>query len=140
MIAELGQHDVQALLRENLNGHLGCNVDGEPYVVPVHYLYEGESIYIHSLPGRKINALRQHPQVCLQVEEVQDAYHWQSVIAFGKYEEITNPLERDSILAALFQRLPHLSPVESRMTRESPAPIIFRIRIERITGMIEKLG
>jgi nitroimidazol reductase NimA-like FMN-containing flavoprotein (pyridoxamine 5'-phosphate oxidase superfamily) len=140
MIEELGQRDAVVLLRENQIGHLGCVVEGEPYVLPVNYLYDGEAIYIHSLPGLKIQALRQHPKVCLQVEAVQDAYHWRSVIAFGQYEEVTEAQERAARLAALYQRLPHLSPVESKMTRESAAPILFRIRIERITGIIEKLG
>ncbi len=137
MIEELGLRDAQQLLREKITGHLGCSVDGEPYVVPISYVYEDDCLYIHSLPGRKINALRDNPRACLQVDEVTDAFNWRSVIAFGQYEEITDLQEQKLIMTSLFKRLPHLTPVEAKLTRNSPAPIVFRLRVERITGIIE---
>lgn len=140
MITQLHPEESHALLRHGKLGHLGCVADGEPYVIPVHYLFEGDSIYIHSLPGRKITALRAHPRACLQVDEIKDAFHWQSVLASGSYEEITDPHERERILCALFARLPHLTPVESAMSRSTglAETIIFRLRIETITGVSEK--
>lgn len=140
MITQLHPEESHALLRNGKLGHLGCVSDGEPYVIPVHYLFEDDSIYIHSLPGRKITALRAHPRACLQVEEIKDAFHWQSVIASGSYQEITDPPERERILCALFARLPHLTPVESAMSRSSglAETIIFRLRIETLTGVSEK--
>ena len=137
MIEELGLRDAQQLLREKITGHLGCNVEGEPYVVPISYVYEDDCLYIHSLPGRKIEALRAHPRACLQVDEVTDAFNWRSVIAFGRYEEITDLQEQELIMTSLFKRLPHFTPVEAKLTRNSPAPIVFRLRVERMTGIIE---
>lgn len=138
MIQPLGTEDARRLLQANRYGHLGCNVNGEPYVLPTNYLYQGEDVYIHSLPGRKILAMRKNPQICLQIEEVKDAYNWQSVIAFGTFEEISNPAEREQLLAAMFRQLPHLTPVESRMTRGQDEAVVFRLRIERLTGMSER--
>src|SRR5262245_1384454 len=43
-------------------------------VVPVNYLFDGEFIYIHSLPGRKIDVLRANPNACMQVDAVEDSY------------------------------------------------------------------
>ena len=140
MITQLHSEESRALLRAGKLGRLGCVADGEPYVIPVHYLFEDDSIYIHSLPGRKITALRAHPRACLQVDEIKDAFHWQSVIASGNYEEVTDPQERERILCALFARLPHLTPVESAMIRAAglTETIIFRLRIDTITGVSEK--
>src|SRR5437870_7028643 len=59
------------------------------------YDTDDERIYSHSLPGRKINALRSHPRACLQVDEMTDDLHWRSVIAFGNFEEIDDNLEFD---------------------------------------------
>ena len=59
-------------------------------MVPINYVLDGESIYVHSLPGRKLEALRANPRACLQVDEVNDPYHWRSAIAFGDYEEVTD--------------------------------------------------
>jgi hypothetical protein len=139
MIIELRQEDARALLRDGLVGRLGCIAEGEPYVVPVNYLFDGESVYVHSLPGRKIAALRANPRACLQVDAIKDEYNWRSVIAYGNYEEVTDPDESERILRDLFGRLPHLTPVESKMAHVSARPgmIVFRIRIDKLTGVGE---
>jgi uncharacterized protein len=127
---------VEVLTQETL-GRLGCIAEGEPYVVPVHYFFDGENIYIHSLPGKKITALRAQPRACLQVDDIQDSYHWRSVIAYGKYEEIGDERLRELALAELFRRLPHLTPVESKMTKGVNQTIVFRIRVDQLTGVGE---
>ena len=137
MIEPLGKEDARALLQARDFGRLGCVINGVPYVVPINYLYNGEDLYMHSLPGLKIRAMRQAPQICLQVDEVKDDYNWRSVIAFGEYEEVTEPAERERLMGAMFQRLPHLTPVESRMTEGQAEVIVFRLRIDRLTGVSE---
>lgn len=121
-------------------GRLGCIDNGEPYVVPVNYVFEDMSIYSHSLPGRKIEALRSHPRACLQVDEIRDDLNWRSVIAFGNFEEIRVPSDRRSILGKLLARFPLLTPVESTMAQDagSPDSIVFRIVVDRITGVEEQ--
>ena len=138
MISVLGERESRELLREKQYGRLGCCADGEPYVVPINYLFDGDCVYIHSLPGRKINALRSNPRACLQVDEVEDAYNWRSVIVYGHYEEITNEEEHERVLADLFKHLPHLTPVESKLTKGLSQMIVFRLRVNRITGVYEK--
>lgn len=140
MIDKLGEREAREFLQNNQLGHLGCIVESEPYVLPVSYWSDGEFIYSHSLPGLKINAMRKHPRICLQVETIQDAYNWQSVIAFGFYFEITDAEERERILTLLFQQLPQLTPVESRMICGTSELIVFRLEIERITGLCEKIS
>lgn len=137
MIYEMGGTESHELLRSQTVGRLGCSLDNKPYVVPVYYLYEDNFIYIHSLLGLKINALRANPEVCLQVDDIQDDYHWRSAIAFGHFEEITEAQERERILTSLFQYLPHLSPVETQMAHALREIIVFRIRIERVSGVSE---
>jgi nitroimidazol reductase NimA-like FMN-containing flavoprotein (pyridoxamine 5'-phosphate oxidase superfamily) len=121
-------------------GRLGCIDNGEPYVVPVNYVFEDMSIYSHSLPGRKIEALRSHPRACLQIDEIRDDFNWCSVIAFGNFEEIRVPSERRSALGKLLGRFPLLTPVESAMAQDAGAPdsIVFRIVVDRITGVEEQ--
>jgi uncharacterized protein len=139
MIGELSEQDARALLHAGRLGRLGCCLDGQPYVVPVYYLLEGNHIYMHSLPGRKINWLRANPHGCLQVDELQDEYHWRSVLAFGEYEELTDAAERERVLAELFKHLPHLSPVEARFGHQTPPSIVFALRLTSLTGIFERL-
>ena len=121
-------------------GRLGCVDKGEPYVVPINYLFDDGAIYCHSLPGRKIEALRAHSRACLQVDEVEDEFHWKSAIAFGDFEEIHEAAERNRILRKLFDRFPLLTPVESLAARDAAAPeaVVFRISVDRITGVEER--
>lgn len=112
----------------------------DPYVVPINYLVDEDCVYSHSLPGRKISAMRAHPRVCLQVSNLQDDFHWRSAIAFGSFEELSEPAERNSILRKLLERFPRLTPVESQLScdAEPPPVIAFRLRIDRISGVAEE--
>jgi nitroimidazol reductase NimA-like FMN-containing flavoprotein (pyridoxamine 5'-phosphate oxidase superfamily) len=136
----LDETEAQKLIAAGKLGRLGCVDNGEPYVVPINYLFEDMAIYSHSMPGRKIEALRTHPRACLQVDEVQDDFNWRSVIAFGNFEEIRVPSDRRFILGKLLGRFPLLTPVESAIALDAGAPdsIVFRIVIDRITGVEEQ--
>ena len=133
------EEEARKLLSAAKVGRLGCVDNGEPYVVPINYVFEDGLIYSHSLPGRKIDALRAHPRACLQVDEIEDDFNWRSVLAYGDFEEIRVPSNRRSVLNKLLARFPKLTPVESVIARDASAPdsIVFRITIDRITGVSE---
>ena len=118
---------------------LGCIVNGEPYVVPINCDLEDDCLYSHSLPGLKISGLRDNPSACVQVDEIESDLRWRSAIAFGKFEEIVKPNERADILVRLLRKFPMLTPVESAIAIDGTPPevIVFRIRIERLTGISE---
>jgi nitroimidazol reductase NimA-like FMN-containing flavoprotein (pyridoxamine 5'-phosphate oxidase superfamily) len=121
-------------------GRLGCIDNDEPYVVPINYLVDEGSIYSHSLPGKKIDAMRARPRTCLQVDHIDDDFHWRSAIAFGRFEEIDRPKDRREILRKLLYRFPKLTPVESRIVHDAAAPdsVVFRIVVDRVTGVEEE--
>lgn len=135
----LEEDETWDILRRGKLGHLACVDQGEAYVVPINYLVHKGCIYSHSLPGRKISAMRSHPRACVQVHQIQDDFHWRSAIAFGSFEEITDPAERNSILRQLLERFPRLTPVESQLARDAePPPVIaFCLHIDRISGVSE---
>ena len=135
----LSREESRRLLQTARVGRLGCIVNGEPYVVPLNYRWEGDYLYSHSLPGLKITGLRENPNACVQVDEMETDLHWRSAIGFGKYEEITKPTERADILNRLLRSFPMLTPVESAIAVDglTPEVIVFRIKIERVTGVSE---
>jgi nitroimidazol reductase NimA-like FMN-containing flavoprotein (pyridoxamine 5'-phosphate oxidase superfamily) len=140
MIVRMSDEQANSLLASQRVGRLGCIVESAPYIVPINYYFEDGCAYSHSLSGLKISALRQNPQACLQVDAIESDIRWQSVLAFGKYEEITNPNERSKILGKLFKRFPMLTPVETALAVDAGAPpvIAFRLRIDRLTGVAEE--
>ena len=137
-IGKLRDTDALAILREGSLGRLGCIAAGWPYVVPVNYFFDGKDIYIHSLPGKKIDALRANPRVCLQVDEIKDSYHWRSVIAYGTFEEVSKEETRENVLTRLYSRLPHMTPVESKLVNGLKETIVFRIKVDEVTGVSEE--
>ena len=139
MVSSLNDEQARNLLETATIGRLGCIVDGEPYVVPISFFVEGDSIYSHSLSGKKIKALRENPRACLQVDKIESALHWRSVLAFGTFEELTEDEERHLVINKLLYRFPLLTPVESELAldAESTGVVVFRIKIERLTGVAE---
>jgi nitroimidazol reductase NimA-like FMN-containing flavoprotein (pyridoxamine 5'-phosphate oxidase superfamily) len=139
MFVKLSEEESRRMLSAAGVARLGCIVDGGPYIVPINYYFDGDCVHSHSLPGLKILALRENPRACLQLDEIESDASWRSVLAFGNYEEITILSERKNILGKLLNRFPMLTPVESAIAEDAapPSVIVFRIRIDRVTGVGE---
>lgn len=139
MITALSDEQARELLRSARVGRLGCIVNGEPYIVPINFTFEENSVYSHSLPGTKITALKDNPRACIQVDEIKSDLSWSSVLAFGNFKEIVKPAERKEILTKLLKRFALMTPVESAIALDgNPLEvIIFSIKIDRITGVSE---
>ena len=140
MMRTLTDNEARALFLFSKVARLGCSVNGEPYVVPINCHLEDNCLYSHSLPGLKISGLRENPRACVQVDQIESDLHWRSAIAFGKFDEITRGPERANVLNKLRRKFPLLTPVESAIAVDGSAPevIVFRIRIERLTGVSEE--
>lgn len=137
MVNSLGEQESRALLSGEWTGRLGCSDHGKPYIVPVHYLFDKDCVYVQSPPGHKIDVLRDNPNACLQVDEVKDDAHWRSVLAFGLYEEVKDAKERERVLADMCKRWPHTTQTEPQPKKAPPDTIVFRIRVTDITGVYE---
>lgn len=139
MMKMLSEEEARKLFQFGKLVRLGCIVNGEPYVVPINCHLEGDCLYSHSLPGLKISGLRENPRACVQVDEIETDLHWRSAIAFGTFEEISKPGERTEVLNKLLRNFPMLTPVESAIAVDGAAAevIVFKIRIERVTGVSE---
>src|SRR5262249_47196518 len=87
-VEDMSPGDMHALLQRGSFGHLGCSRDGRPYVVPMHYAYDGKDLYFFTTEGTKTRFIHANPQVCLQVEEVSDSTHWKSVMVIGRATEL----------------------------------------------------
>lgn len=89
----MGSKEIQSLLQQVGYGHLGCSFEERPYVVSVQYYLEhseeNSNIYIFTTEGQKTHYLDANPQVCLQVEKVNDPLSWRSVVVTGRAERLT---------------------------------------------------
>ena len=140
MTKVLSEQEARDVISSGKLGRLGCIDHGHPYVVPINYIVEDGDIYSHALPGKKIEAMRADPRACLQVDRIKDDFHWRSAVAFGHFEELSDPGARLDILRKLLTRFPKLTPVESQLTRDAEPPpvIVFRLHIDRVSGVAEE--
>jgi nitroimidazol reductase NimA-like FMN-containing flavoprotein (pyridoxamine 5'-phosphate oxidase superfamily) len=120
---------------------LACARANQPYIVPVSFAYDAKSnrLFGVSADGKKITWMRRNPRVCIEVEDVDDRFHWTTVVITGLFEEIP-PLakHKDARQDALelFKKqsewwLPALGKVGGR---ESHSLVVYRILIDTMTG------
>ena len=109
-VEDMPKGEMVALLLRVGFGHLGCAREGRPYVVPMHYAYDSEDLYFFTTEGTKTDYIAANPQVCMQVEEVEDAMHWRSVMVTGHAERITQADEMERAMQLITERNPTLTP------------------------------
>ena len=85
----ISEQECSELLKRVSVGRLACSLGDQPYIVPVAFAYEPNSIFIFSTLGKKIEWMRQNPKVCLQADEIGNLSNWTSVIATGIYSELS---------------------------------------------------
>ena len=105
--------EMHNLLQTASFGHLGCAQNRRPYVVPMHYAYDGKELYFFTTEGMKTQFMKDNPQVCLQVEEVSDSSHWRSVMVIGRAERLTDQEEMERAMQLITERNPSLRPAIS---------------------------
>jgi uncharacterized protein len=148
MFGSLDTEEIEALIYQQFIGRIGCHADDTTYVVPISYAYDGEYIYGHTFEGMKLNLMRKNPKVCFQVDDMHDMANWQSVIAWGKFEELKSSAERDHALKILIERtLPLVHSETMHLSPQWPFPsedladitgIVFRIGLKNKSGRFEK--
>lgn len=137
-VEDMSPAEMHALLQRESFGHLGCARDGRPYVVPMHYAYDGKELYFFTTEGMKTQFIQVNPQVCLQVEEVTDSTHWKSVMVIGRATEVTENEETQHAMKFITERNPSLTPAVSATQVDSIGRAVdialYRITPEIIDG------
>jgi nitroimidazol reductase NimA-like FMN-containing flavoprotein (pyridoxamine 5'-phosphate oxidase superfamily) len=102
---------------------------GRPYIVPLAYGYDGHAVYAVGPVGQKIRVMREQPLVSFEVDTAEAEDRWQSVVAEGEYEELSDPMLRAHGLSVIF--------------RDQPVPVfpethvVYRIRLTAKSGRFE---
>ncbi|GAB3924065.1 pyridoxamine 5'-phosphate oxidase family protein [Mucilaginibacter myungsuensis] len=105
MLGQLNDTQIELLLTAQVTGHLACQQDGIPYIVPINYVYRKGAIYAHSGPGKKIDIMRRNPAVCFEVDDITSVFRWRSVIVQGIFEELTDIAEKENAMQAIIHRI-----------------------------------
>ena len=137
-VEDIPLEEMRALLGRIGYGHLGCAREGRPYVVPMHYAYDGECLYLFTTEGMKTSFIEANAEVCMQVEEVESASHWQSVMVTGRAERITKQEDKEHAMQLITEGNPTLTPALNQTQldawQRANQIVLYRIRPEIIDG------
>ncbi|MCF7561328.1 pyridoxamine 5'-phosphate oxidase family protein [Sabulilitoribacter multivorans] len=148
MIQNLEKKECEFILKHNYVGHLAYIYGNAPFLIPITYYYSNNKIICYSGEGHKINAMRMHPDVALEVAEIDTINHWQSVVVHGKYEELEGSTARamlhefslgikDIVMKKERKDLNFISEFSAKIDKDD-IPIIFQINIKEMTGKMRR--
>ncbi|EPR72886.1 hypothetical protein ADIWIN_2209 [Winogradskyella psychrotolerans RS-3] len=146
MIKSLKKEECQLILSQNYIGHLAYIYQNKPFVVPITYFYSDNRIICYSGDGHKINAMRQHNKVAIEVDEITSITNWRSVVAHGQFIELERSSAKamlhefslgvkDVIMRKELRDLDFISEFSAKIDSEE-IPTIFIINIEELTGKL----
>jgi uncharacterized protein len=142
ILRELSPEECSRHLEGNRLARLACSREGQPYVVPLHYVFTQGSVYAFTLAGRKLETMRANPKVALLVETHGPRHTWTSVLAEGDFEELPDRIghkrERDHAWALLSRHADWWEPgalkaVLPPMSAHG-SEIFFRVHVQRLSG------
>ncbi|WP_258106867.1 pyridoxamine 5'-phosphate oxidase family protein [Christensenella minuta] len=144
----LEANQIEALL---LGAQTGCiatvNLDGTPYVTPIHFVYQNGMIYFHGLPkGQKIDNIKANPSISMTVYEMDSLLldpdgrpcdtntKYQSVIITGTAHILDDIQQKKDILTYIVQKYtPHLEKADLPNNMVKGTAVV-EIKIQSITG------
>ena len=139
---QLPAEEIERILRNGKYCVLAVAGDDDfPYAVPVNYVYDGTSIYIHSAAqGHKIDAIRRNPKCSLCIVDKDDVIpqeftsYFRSVIVFGTAHFVVSTEHKIAALRLLGDKYsPGIAP-DAEIARFIKSVSIVRIDITRVTG------
>jgi nitroimidazol reductase NimA-like FMN-containing flavoprotein (pyridoxamine 5'-phosphate oxidase superfamily) len=101
------REEIDEIIRGSHVCRLAMAMDNMPYIVPVSFGYDGESIYLHTArEGKKISYFKNNNNICFEFErnvklfgDPDTACKWtfsyESVIGFGKIYELESLEQRE---------------------------------------------
>jgi nitroimidazol reductase NimA-like FMN-containing flavoprotein (pyridoxamine 5'-phosphate oxidase superfamily) len=148
MLGELNDDQITSILSSQVLGRIACTDGDQPYIVPLTYKYDGKCIYGQTNEGTKLEILRKNPNVCFEVDRLTDMRNWQSVIVYGRFEELTTKdaeEARDILFTRVFSLMTSstVHSFEHEVTGKIDDStrvkyIMYRIKIHKMTGRFEK--
>lgn len=142
MLGVLTPGEIEELLANRVLGRIGCHDSGRTYVVPVSYAYDGKRVLVHGADGLKNQVMRANPEVCFEVELIEDLSNWRTVIAQGTYRELTGEQAAMGMLGLMTRLVPFVvSSTTQAQTVDYDGlvkkPVLFEIILREKTGWFE---
>lgn len=141
---ELSLEECHQILDGAAVAHIAVIADDEPYVTPISFVRIEDRLLLRTATGRRLDAVRENPRVCIEVSEVDEATgDWRSVIVWGRASVVDDPtVEVDTVTRMLEKYRLYEGPVTAWSQPElfPGTAVVVVVPIERISGRTSGSG
>jgi uncharacterized protein len=145
----MSEADTLSLLARGFAGRLATvGADGQPYVTPLLYVWDGSEIWVHNtaVPGHLRGNIAANNRVCFEVDEAGSVFAYgrfecdtsvayESAVVFGRIRAVGARAAKERFCAALMAK--YAPPDTGRPAGFFPrlaGITVYAIAIERMTG------
>lgn len=132
---QLKPAECRGLLRRHHVGRIAFAFKDRVDIEPISYVFNGRWLYARTSPGTKLRQLKHHPWVAFEVDEIDGAFDWRSVVVHGTVYFLSDDPGTRAEYARAVKVLRKLDP--RALTADDPVPersIVFRIHVNDIAG------
>jgi uncharacterized protein len=142
-IRTLSHDEALALLARHHVGRLAYAYKQRVDIEPLHYVMDGEWLYLRTGHGSKLSMLEHSPWVAMEVDEVRGLFDWDSAVVHGSVHildatEGSEAAARWEHAVATFRRL-----VPEAFTEGDPTPhrdLMLRVHLSHVEGRSARPG
>ena len=137
------EYEIEDIINRSIVCRIGLCDNGIPYIVPVNFVYENNTLYIHSANrGKKIDIIKKNNNVGFEIDidvefvkkedPCECTMKYRSVIGFGKAYIVDGENEKKRIMNLMTRR--YLGKTYNFSDEEIDSVTIVKIVIEEVTG------
>lgn len=150
--AHYDANTVAAILDAAIICNVAFQVDGAVHAVPTNYWREGEHLYIHGAKASRMIKALMEGESCITIAQAdglvlaRSAMHhslnYRSVVIYGRFEQVTDPVEKQRSLQAFIDglypgRWDTLRPINEK---ELNASSVLRIPLSEASAKVRDWG
>lgn len=136
-IRSLSREECETVLGTHQVGRMAFTFRDRVDIQPVHYVVDGDWLYIRTSEGDKITTLAHNPWMAMEVDEVHGPFDWVSVVVYGTAYRVDSGegLRDPDVEAHAIEVLQRVFP--AMFTADDPVPhrqVLLRIAIRELSG------
>lgn len=126
----LSRRECEAILRRNQVGRLAYSFHDRVDIEPIHFVFAQGALWGRTSHGTKLETIAHSPWVAFEVDEVEGAYQWRSVVVHGVLYLVDDDGHDEAVdlLRTVFPEVER---------NDDPAPwrdVIFQVAVDTMTG------
>jgi nitroimidazol reductase NimA-like FMN-containing flavoprotein (pyridoxamine 5'-phosphate oxidase superfamily) len=140
---ELDRKECETLLDRNNVGRIAFSLHDRVDIEPIHYVRDGDWLYIRTAPAGKLEKLSHNRWVAFEVDEVEGIFDWRSVVVRGS-TYVVDPEGSPTEMTAFKRGVTLLRQVVPETFKKGdPVPfrnVLLRVHIDEVTGRAATRG